>query len=63
MGPKSSGPSTGDVFKPPLLERINLRHPLVRLADVYTIFIRPKQPRVEAFEFYAALFRKADPPG
>jgi hypothetical protein len=34
MGPKSTGPSTGDVFKQPLVERINIRHLLVRLADV-----------------------------
>jgi transposase, IS5 family len=34
MGPKPSGPHTGDLFRYPLGEMINLQHPLVKLADV-----------------------------
>lgn len=34
MGPKKSGPQTGDLFRHPLVEMINLKHPLVKLADV-----------------------------
>ena len=34
MGPKPSGPHTGDLFRYSLVEMINLKHPLVRLADV-----------------------------
>lgn len=34
MGPKPSGPPTGDLFRYPLGEMINLQHPLVKLADV-----------------------------
>ena len=34
MGPKKPAPQTGDMFKHPLIEMINLKHPLVKLADV-----------------------------
>lgn len=34
MGPKTSGPQTGDLFRQPLVDMINLKHPLVKLADV-----------------------------
>ncbi len=34
MGPKPSGLQTGDLFRHPLVEMINLKHPLVKLADV-----------------------------
>ena len=34
MGPKGKHPSTGDLFQQPLSELINLKHPLVKLANV-----------------------------
>jgi transposase, IS5 family len=34
MGPKKPIPQTGDLFRHPLVEMINLKHPLVKLADV-----------------------------
>lgn len=34
MGPKDKHPSTGDLFQQPLTELINLKHPLVRLAEL-----------------------------
>ena len=34
MGPKGKHPSTGDLFQQPLIELINERHPLVRLAEL-----------------------------
>lgn len=34
MGPKPSGAQTADLFRHPLAEMINLKHPLVKLADV-----------------------------
>lgn len=34
MGPKKMGPQTGDLFRHPLVEMINLKHPLVKSTDV-----------------------------
>ena len=34
MGPKGKHPSTGDLFRQPLLELINEKHPLVRLVGL-----------------------------
>lgn len=34
MRPKPSGPQTGELFRHPLVEMINLKHPLVKLADI-----------------------------
>ena len=34
MGPKGIHPSTGDLFRQPLLELINEKHPLVRLSEL-----------------------------
>ena len=34
MGPKQLGPQTGDLFRCPLVEMINFKHPLEKLADV-----------------------------
>ena len=34
MRPKGKHPSTGDLFQQPLAELINLKHPLVKLADL-----------------------------
>ena len=34
MGPKKLGPQTRDMFRHPLVEMINLKHPLVKLAEV-----------------------------
>ena len=34
MGPKGRHPSTGDLFQQPLTELINLKHPLVKLAEL-----------------------------
>ncbi len=34
MGPKGKHPTTGDLFRQPLLELINEKHPLVRLAEL-----------------------------
>ena len=34
MGPKGNHPSTGDLFQQPLAELINLKHPLVKLAEL-----------------------------
>ena len=34
MGPKGKHPSTGDLFQQPLAELINLKHPLVKLAEL-----------------------------
>ena len=34
MGPKGKHPSTGDLFQQPLGELINLKHPLVKLAEL-----------------------------
>ena len=34
MGPKRKHPSTGDLFQQPLAELINLKHPLVKLAEL-----------------------------
>ena len=34
MGPKDKHPSTGDLFQQPLAELINLKHPLVKLAEL-----------------------------
>ena len=34
MGPKGKHPSTGDMFQQPLAELINLKHPLVKLAEL-----------------------------
>ena len=33
MGPKGKHPSTGDLFQQSLVELINLKHPLVTLAE------------------------------
>ncbi|MEY2631408.1 MAG: hypothetical protein RIR00_62 [Pseudomonadota bacterium] len=40
MGPKGKHPSTSDLFQQPLAELINLKHPLVKLADLiaWTVF-------------------------
>ena len=34
MGPKGKHPSTGDLFQQPLADLINLKHPLVKLAEL-----------------------------
>ena len=34
MGPKGKHPTTGDLFRQPLVELINEKHPLVRLAEL-----------------------------
>ena len=34
MGPKGKNPATGDLFQQPLAELINLKHPLVKLAEL-----------------------------
>ena len=34
MGPRSKHPTTGDLFRQPLVELINEKHPLVRLAEL-----------------------------
>ena len=34
MGPKGKHPATGDLFQQPLVELINLGHPLVKLAQL-----------------------------
>lgn len=34
MGPKGRHPTTGDLFRQPLIELINDKHPLVRLAEL-----------------------------
>ena len=34
MGPRGKHPSTGDLFQQPLAELINLKHPLVKLAEL-----------------------------
>ncbi len=34
MGPKGKHPATGDLFQQPLTELINLKHPLVKLAEL-----------------------------
>ena len=34
MGPKGKHPATGDLFLQPLVELINLEHPLAKLADL-----------------------------
>lgn len=34
MGPKGKHPSTGDLFQQPLVDLINLKHPLVKLAEL-----------------------------
>jgi len=34
MGPKERGLQTGDIFRQPLIEQINPKHPLVKLAGL-----------------------------
>ena len=34
MGPKQPGPQSADLFRQPLIEQINGKHPLVRLAGL-----------------------------
>ena len=34
MGPKSSQPQSGELFRPLLDEQLNMKHPLVRLAKL-----------------------------
>jgi IS5 family transposase len=34
MGPKQKVPQTNDLFKQPLVDLVNLNHPLVKLADL-----------------------------
>ena len=34
MGPKGKHPTTGDLFQQHLAELINLKHPLVKLAEL-----------------------------
>ena len=59
MGPKGKHPSTGDLFQQPLVELINLKHPLVKLADLidWSIF----ETRWSAF-FPSKTGRPATPP-
>ena len=59
MGPKGKHPSTGDLFRQPLLELINEKHPLVRLAELidWSIF----ETRWSAF-FPSKTGRPATPP-
>ena len=42
MGPKGKHPSTGDLFQQPLADLINLKHPLVKLAELidWSVFER-----------------------
>src|SRR5574343_1878738 len=46
MGPKGKHPSTGDLFQQPLAELINLKHPLVKLAELidWRVFEREWAP-------------------
>jgi len=59
MGPKGKHPTTGDLFRQPLLELINEKHPLVRLAELidWSIF----ETRWSAF-FPSKTGRPATPP-
>jgi IS5 family transposase len=59
MGPKGKHPSTGDLFQQPLVDLINLKHPLVKLADLidWPIF----ETRWSAF-FPSKTGRPATPP-
>ena len=59
MGPKGKHPSTGDLFQQPLIELINVKHPLVRLAELidWSIF----ETRWSAF-FPSKTGRPATPP-
>ena len=59
MGPKGKHPSTGDLFQQPLVDLINLKHPLVKLADLidWSIF----ETRWSAF-FPSKTGRPATPP-
>lgn len=59
MGPKGKHPLTGDLFQQPLVEQINLKHPLVKLADLidWSIF----ETRWSAF-FPSKTGRPATPP-
>ena len=59
MGPKGKHPLTGDLFQQPLVELINLKHPLVKLADLidWSIF----ETRWSAF-FPSKTGRPATPP-
>ena len=59
MGPKGKHPSTGDLFRQPLLELINEKHPLVRLSELidWSIF----ETRWSAF-FPSKTGRPATPP-
>ena len=52
MGPKGKHPSTGDLFQQPLIELINLKHPLVKLADLidWSIFEMRAYPATEGQE-------------
>ncbi|ATE59098.1 IS5 family transposase [Thauera sinica] len=46
MGPKPKGPQTGELFRQPLAELINGRHPLVKLAELidWSVFEREWAP-------------------
>ena len=59
MGPKGKHPTTGDLFRQPLVELINEKHPLVRLAELidWSIF----ETRWSAF-FPSKTGRPATPP-
>ena len=59
MGPKGKHPTTGDLFRQPLVELINEKHPLVRLAELidWSIF----ETRRSAF-FPSKTGRPATPP-
>ena len=59
MGPKGKNPMTGDLFRQPLVELINEKHPLVRLAELidWSIF----KMRWSAF-FPSKTGRPATPP-
>ena len=34
MGPKATAPQSQDLFRPMLIDLVNLKHPLVKLAEV-----------------------------
>ena len=34
MGPKATAPQSQDLFRPMLIELVNLKHPLVKLAEM-----------------------------
>ena len=59
MGPKGKHPTTGDLFRQPLVDLINEKHPLVRLAELidWSIF----ETRWSAF-FPSKTGRPATPP-